>query len=226
MSMTAPPASVGDTAVVTLNAADLQELAALQFSLDWNPAKLKYLGAENAELPGLRSENFGTHRTADGVLTFAWTSPNGKVWEPQPQEEVSLLRLKFLVHQNRPTISLGSAPTPALAYDGSLNRMTVGSEDLTVDPLGPDQTSVQLSPTRPNPASDNAKMDYVLPERTPVEIQVFNALGQAVATLESGEQAAGTYRIDVNAGEFPSGVYIIRLKTPDATRTQKMTVVQ
>jgi hypothetical protein len=57
---------------VTLRAADFQRVVAMQYSLHWEHAKLRFRGVESFGLPGLEANNFGLHRTAEGLLTFVW----------------------------------------------------------------------------------------------------------------------------------------------------------
>ena len=51
-------------------------------------------------------------------------------------------------------------------------------------------------------------------------------LGQKVATLVSGEQPAGTYTVEWNAGGFPSGIYFYKLQTTSFNETKKMDLIR
>lgn len=69
--------TAGEPVALTVVASAAGDLTSLQFTLAWDPDCLRFLSVGNAELPGLDSENFGTHRTAEGRLMFAWEAPGG-----------------------------------------------------------------------------------------------------------------------------------------------------
>ena len=41
---------------------------------------------------------------------------------------------------------------------------------------------------------------------------VYSLLGTEVAVLVNGERSAGSYEVRLDAGAFPSGVYLIRMQ--------------
>ena len=70
-----------------------------------------------------------------------------------------------------------------------------------------------------------------MPERSRVRLDVYNILGQRVATPLDAEYSAGTYRLDWDAryaggGSLPSGVYFYRLSAGDEVRTQRMVMLR
>ena len=71
---------------------------------------------------------------------------------------------------------------------------------------------------------------YELASLSYVRLEVFNLLGQRVATLVNGEQAAGAYRArwdgtDASGGAVSAGVYLYRLTAGAATATGRMVLV-
>jgi hypothetical protein len=55
-----------------------------------------------------------------------------------------------------------------------------------------------------------------------VSLDVFDALGQLVITLAAGHREPATYTVawngrSANGREIPTGVYVIRLTTPQGT---------
>jgi len=65
-------AGPGSSTCVDIRVSDFQEIIAMQYTLTWDAGKLEYQGVEGFRLPYLGENNFGTHRTADGILTFVW----------------------------------------------------------------------------------------------------------------------------------------------------------
>jgi hypothetical protein len=59
-----------------------------------------------------------------------------------------------------------------------------------------------------------------------VTLDVYNALGQKVATLVNKEQTAGNYSVLFDAGDLPSGIYFYTLHAYDFTATKKMLLIK
>jgi hypothetical protein len=78
----------------------------------------------------------------------------------------------------------------------------------------------------PNPVTNVARIDYeVAAANTPITIEVFNALGQKVATIVKDETvAAGGYQAQFDASTLPSGMYMIRFGTPGYEATKSILV--
>jgi hypothetical protein len=55
-----------------------------------------------------------------------------------------------------------------------------------------------------------------------VSLKVYDILGREVSTLVNKEQVPGTYEVNFNAGNLPSGVYLYRLTYGSFTETKKM----
>jgi len=78
----------------------------------------------------------------------------------------------------------------------------------------------------PNPFNPSTVIRYDLPSGCVVDLSIFNATGQKVATLVFGRQAAGFYRYEWDAGDLPGGVYFYRISAGDFTRTKKLILLQ
>ena len=78
----------------------------------------------------------------------------------------------------------------------------------------------------PNPSDGQVTVGYALPEDADVRIAAFNALGQQVAVLDEGTQAAGTHEVQWSAQGLASGTYFIRLKANGQTDTQQFVITQ
>ena len=83
----------------------------------------------------------------------------------------------------------------------------------------------------PNPMSTEAQVDYSLGMPGKVSLVIYNVLGRLVRVLEDGMKPAGIHRVswdgkDANGRLACSGVYFMKLKTPERSKTARLVVVR
>lgn len=83
-----------------------------------------------------------------------------------------------------------------------------------------------ITRTYPNPFSDMTTVAYSLSASSNVTMTVFNSVGEQVATLVQGMQAAGEHTVTFKAGELPAGSYVVRMEAGNHVATQKITIVK
>jgi hypothetical protein len=83
-----------------------------------------------------------------------------------------------------------------------------------------------LAQNYPNPFNPSTKISYFVPERSFVQLAVYNMLGQLVATPVSEEREAGAHEITFDAKSLPSGNYFYRLNAGAKTQTKVMTILK
>lgn len=83
-----------------------------------------------------------------------------------------------------------------------------------------------LEQNHPNPFNPETTMSYALPHAAHVELVIMNTLGQEVARLVDGEQAAGHHRVTWKATDQASGIYFYRLKAGEFEQMKKMSLVR
>lgn len=97
----------------------------------------------------------------------------------------------------------------------------------TAAPAGmPAGQGLALKITGPNPFNPSTHFDYTLTEAANVRLEVYNVLGQKVATLASGNHAPGVYRADFSARDLPSGIYLLLLQNGREKVTAKVTLIK
>ena len=87
-------------------------------------------------------------------------------------------------------------------------------------------TAYALAQNYPNPFNPSTSIDYSLPRAGYISLKVFNVIGQEVATLYQGFQAAGNHQVEFQASSKPSGIYFYRLTHHDGSETKKMLLVK
>ena len=78
----------------------------------------------------------------------------------------------------------------------------------------------------PNPFNAATQIEFNLPSRQRLTIDIFNVLGQRIATLADREFDAGSHLILWNAGDASSGIFFYRLATFDGVITKRMTLLK
>ena len=84
-----------------------------------------------------------------------------------------------------------------------------------------------LAPGGPNPFNSSTQIAYHLPGSGPVQLVIYNVLGQPVRTLVNEFQGAGSYQVqwdarDQQGASLASGVYVTRLSYPGGVQTQRL----
>ena len=83
-----------------------------------------------------------------------------------------------------------------------------------------------LAQNYPNPFNPGTKIEYSLQKSAKIKLEVFNLLGQKVATLVDGRKPAGKFTVDFDASHFASGLYFYTLKSGGVKLTRKMMLLK
>jgi hypothetical protein len=103
------------------------------------------------------------------------------------------------------------------------------------NPLGISSNNEQPAEYRlyqnyPNPFNAKSKIKYQIgntgSKNQKVELTVYNVLGEKIGLLVSQEQGAGTYEVEWDAVNFPSGVYFYKLTSRDFSETRAMILLK
>jgi len=86
--------------------------------------------------------------------------------------------------------------------------------------------SFRVSQNQPNPCSDLTFINYELPSKATVNVNVYDVTGKKIMSIREGEKAAGKYAVKIDAVKLPAGVYYYTLTANDNTVTRKMSVVK
>ena len=106
------------------------------------------------------------------------------------------------------------ANIPAALYGDDPSTAFAEEEDLLVE-----QSSLK---SFPNPFVDHTELHYRLTDDSPVQVKVYDVMGQEVQTLVQEEQPEGEHSVqwdgrNQQGQNLPTGLYIMQLKTGEET---------
>jgi Secretion system C-terminal sorting domain len=87
-------------------------------------------------------------------------------------------------------------------------------------------TAYVLEQNFPNPFNPSTKINFSVPVEGFVTLDVYNSIGQKVATLVNETKTAGTYAVDFNASNLTSGIYFYKISSGNFTETKKMILLK
>lgn len=93
---------------------------------------------------------------------------------------------------------------------------------LSVDDVNSDGNSIAIFPNPSNSGSANVKFN--LNSTAGVTINIYNALGQIVQTIDPSLIVAGTNNIAINTESFSSGIYTVKIEGNGYSATEKFVV--
>lgn len=146
----------------------------------------------------------------DGELAYAWHS--WQVCDPETQENT------FFCGGG------GTIMSDAHSMATLVLGETVGIEEEKLDEL---PTEFALGQNYPNPFNPSTTIEYSLSRAATVSLDIFNILGQHVASLVDEPRTPGTYRLTWEAGNLSSGMYVYQLRIDgELVKSRKMMLIK
>jgi hypothetical protein len=106
---------------------------------------------------------------------------------------------------------------------GGQDTPGTGNALLVADEPAPVGTELALT-VDSNPSHHHAGVRFTLPEATTVRLVLYDVTGREMAVLAEGSWPAGPGSAVIDASEFASGVYIVRLTAGDASVSRTLTL--
>jgi len=105
----------------------------------------------------------------------------------------------------------------------------VWTEPLSIEPVsGLIPGSFSLSQNYPNPFNPTTKIRFTIPYASSVAqtfLSVHDILGREVTTLVNQQLSPGTYSVEWDASNYPSGLYFYKLTSGNFTETKRMVLI-
>jgi hypothetical protein len=101
-------------------------------------------------------------------------------------------------------------------FNGEMHRLSIIASEHTCEENENAEVSIY-----PNPSLDNAFLSIKLFKRSSIYVEVYNGIGQLVKLIPMQTYEAGHHNINIEASEFPSGLYFIKQHTNEKECIQK-----
>lgn len=86
--------------------------------------------------------------------------------------------------------------------------------------------SFNIDQNFPNPFNPTTTIQYELPQRSNVQITIYDLLGRKVTNLISEYQEGGFKSVQLSATAVPSGMYFYQIRAGEFVETRKMVVLR
>jgi len=155
------------------------------------------------EHSGDRSAYLAGFRIDSGIMVWK------KEWDYGSRSITSVDDIKFDGENNLLVLShsyFGGTPSPFY-----LERYRVDAVLSTPNEPGAIPSSFSLSQNYPNPFNPSTAIRFAIPERSFVNVAVYDILGRTLATLVNETVSAGEKEVKFDASNLPSGTYLCRM---------------
>ncbi len=83
-----------------------------------------------------------------------------------------------------------------------------------------------LSQNFPNPFNPYTTIKFDVPVAGLIKLSVYDILGREIEVLANENLTAGSYSVNWNASNYPSGIYFYRMETREFSETKKMILIK
>ena len=82
-------------------------------------------------------------------------------------------------------------------------------------------SNCKLFQNYPNPFNNSTVISFELKDRSYIELDLFNILGENVFTIYKGMKSSGYHQITINLSSLSTGVYYYKLKAGELNYVRK-----
>ena len=87
-------------------------------------------------------------------------------------------------------------------------------------------TMFALHQNYPNPFNPSTTIEFSIPYSSHVMLKIYDLLGKEVATLVNEELSMGQHKVNWNAHNLASGIYIYKIQVGEFVQTRKMILMR
>ena len=172
------------------------------------------------EINSVHFPSINTGYATGGTGVYKSTN-TGNNWVYQPLSGIFTLQSIYFLDENT-GFACGTFGTFIKTTTGGISSVSLINSELPLQ--------YSLSQNYPNPFNPSTTINFSIPavetSRWVVSLKVYDISGREVATLVDQQLTPGTYSVEWNASNHPSGVYFYKLSSADFTQTNKMILIK
>jgi len=159
-----------------------------------------------------------------GYNQFVTAGTNGTYNYEGTEHLARIVLMNWDRHQNETAPGLGDGPVDAMPEIGTIFRLTFSNVITDIDdkPLSNLPEKFNLKQNYPNPFNPSTTIEFSIPRSSQVLLEIYNVIGEKVATLVDQNLPPGNYKQPWSATNIANGVYCYRLKAENYVETRKM----
>jgi photosystem II stability/assembly factor-like uncharacterized protein len=151
-----------------------------------------------------------------GTQILLYTSDSGKSWVQLPTPDSTFIT-SICFPDSLHGYGVGINGSMIRYKYEAPNRVNSGKDRIK---------SFHLSQNYPNPFNPSTKIYYYIPAAGIVKLNIYDVLGREIINLVNEYKAEGSYTIDFNAWDLPSGVYFYKLQVGNNMKIRKMILLR
>jgi len=226
-------ANSGEEFCVEIKAHGFQNILGFQWSIGYDPSKLKFTDSNNFGLPGLSSSSFG-RPVVDPLkrVTVSWSSPHGVGENVADESVIASLCFEPLVTSGKTVIEFLNDPTPIEFVDGNLTVPSIAfiGAEVHIGDTNPSDLSINEICVRPSICGDiglGVVAVEVSTDEEPISY-TWTGPGDFMSTAASFEATApGYYQLELanSLGEIARGAVMVSGSYGNSITTANITPV-
>ncbi len=190
--------TAGDVDPDSVNYLDIYATASADGGATWGSPVVNVTNS-----PGTEDKYPSLAKLVDDSLHFVYNSDDVNGGAVQPGNQTTPTKMMYF--------TFAAAQVPTISTSVADRRPATGLP-----------AKYELAQNFPNPFNPVTAISFSLPTSVKVKLEIFNALGQKVATLVNGKLSAGNHTTTWNAANMPSGIYFYKLEAGNFSQTRKM----
>jgi hypothetical protein len=120
-------------------------------------------------------------------------------------------------------VTVGSGYTGGITETWAYRYKSSGSTISDFELTPAHSFSLRLSP---NPLYSHTCVEFNLPHRQQVALNVYNLRGSRIASLHHGTLNQGNHRIAWQVADLPAGTYLVKMKLGDCELSRRMIILK